>query len=142
VGVIARRCQDLVAWQLARELERHVMALTATAPASKDVDFCRQIRGSASSAARNIAERFGRFLPRDFAKFVRTARGSLVETQDHLDAALARGYLRNQQHAEMLRLAHRALGASTNFIVYLDKAAVEWRKEGRRRPKPRRDAEL
>src|SRR3954470_275661 len=44
-----------------------------------------------SSAPRNIAEGLGRFLPGDFAKFVRTARGSLVETQDHLDAALERG---------------------------------------------------
>src|SRR3954470_18555391 len=74
-----------------------------------------------SSAPRNIAEGLGRFLPGDFAKFVRTARGSLVETQDHLDAALERGYVRDEQHAEMLR-AHRALGACTNFIVYLDKA--------------------
>src|SRR4249919_1518702 len=63
------------------------------------------------------------------------ASGPLLETQDHIDAARERGYLRDEQHVEILRLAHRALGASTNFIVYLDKAAIEWRKEGRRRPK-------
>jgi four helix bundle protein len=89
--MIARRYQDLAAWQLARELERRVMAFTALPPVSRDVDFCRQIRGSAFSAPRNIAEGFGRFLPGDFAKFVRTARGSLLETQDHLDAARERG---------------------------------------------------
>jgi four helix bundle protein len=139
--MIAHRYQDLDAWQLARELERRVLAFAAQAPASRDVDFCRQIRGSASSAPRNIAEGFGRFLPGDFAKFVRTARGSLVETQDHLDAARERGYLPGNEYVEILRLVHRALGASTSFIVYLDKAAIEWKREGRRRPKPRHNRE-
>jgi four helix bundle protein len=79
--MIARRFEDLVCWQLARELERRVIAMIASQPARDDFDFCRQIRKSASSAPRNIAEGFGRFLPGDFAKFVRTARGSLEETK-------------------------------------------------------------
>jgi four helix bundle protein len=132
----ARRYQDLVAWQLARELERSVFAFTATSPAAKDFEYCRQIRRSASSAPRNIAEGFGRFLPGDFARFIRTARGSLEETQDHLDAGRERGYMTVEAHAEMRRLAHRALGASTRFILYLDRAAADWKKDGRRRPKP------
>jgi hypothetical protein len=40
------RYEDLVVWQLARELEREVFAFTATAAASKDFDYCRQIRRS------------------------------------------------------------------------------------------------
>ena len=86
----ARRYEDLAAWQLVRELERSVFAFTATSPAAKDFEYCRQIRRSASSAPRNIAEGFGRFLPGDFARFIRTARGSLEETQDHLDAGRER----------------------------------------------------
>jgi len=135
--MIARRFEDLVCWQLARELERRVIAIIATLPARDDFGFCRQIRKSASSAPRNIAEGFGRFLPGDFAKFVRTARGSLEETKDHLDAGRERGYFVSNEHLEMRRIASRALGASTNLAVYLEAEAIRWRKSGRRRPAPR-----
>ena len=134
--MIAHRFEDLVVWQLTRELERKVLAFTATLPASKDFDYCRQIRRSASSAPRNIAEGFGRFFPGDFARFVRTARGSLVETQDHLDAGCERGYITKAEHSDMRRVANRAMGAATRFIVYLDEAAAEWKRSGLRRPKP------
>src|SRR5262249_42600953 len=83
-GMGVRRVQDLVVWQLSREIERRVFAVTATSPAVGDRDYCLQIRKSSSSAARNIAEGFGRFRPREFARFVRIARGSLEETKDHL----------------------------------------------------------
>src|SRR4051794_29188038 len=130
----ARTVQDLIVWQLARDLERRVVAFTATYPACDDFEYCRQIRQSAASAPRNIAEGFGRFLPGDFARFVRTARGSLEETRDHLDAGHERGYLGPDQHMEMRNIAARALGAATRLAVYLDATAVEWKKKGLRRP--------
>jgi four helix bundle protein len=129
-----KRYQDIVAWQLSRELERRIFAFTANWSTSKDVEYCRQIRRSGSSAPRNICEGFGRFFPADFARFVRTARGSLEETKDHLDAGLERTYLSDEEHRDMCKLANRALGASTRLIVYLDRAAKEWKKDGRRRP--------
>jgi four helix bundle protein len=135
-SMVVRRYEDLVVWQLTRDLERKVFAFTATQPASKDVDYCRQIRRSASSAPRNIAEGFGRFFPGDFARFVRTARGSLVETQHHLDAGRERGYMTRDEHSDMRRVANRAMGAATRFIVYLEEAAAEWKRSGLRRPKP------
>ena len=67
----AKSYQDLVAWQLAYELERQVFALTATGPVVKDFRFCDQIRDASASAPRNIAEGFARFRPADFARFVR-----------------------------------------------------------------------
>jgi four helix bundle protein len=131
-----KRCQDIVAWQLSRDLERRVFAFTANWPPTRDGDYCRQIRKSGASAPRNICEGFGRFLPADFARFVRIAHGSLEETKDHLDAGLEREYLTDEEHLVMYTLANRALGASTRLIVYLDRAAREWKKDGRRRPKP------
>jgi four helix bundle protein len=135
--------QDLAAWQLARELERQVFAFTAALPPSRDFEYCRQIRKASSSAPRNIAEGFGRFWPGDFARFVRNARGSLKETRDHLDAGLERGYLEASVHAECVRLANRALGASTRLAVYLEEAAETWsskralfRRRKNREPEP------
>lgn len=85
-----RRFEDLVCWQLAQELSREVFAATASGPAATDFRFRDQIRDSAASAARNIAEGFGRFSPADFARFLRYAKGSLAETRHHLlTAAIA-----------------------------------------------------
>jgi len=62
-AMTARRYEDLDAWQLADELKREVYALIASGPVVRDVKFCDQIRDSAASNARNIAEGFGRFRP-------------------------------------------------------------------------------
>jgi four helix bundle protein len=137
-GVVVERFQDLAVWQLSRELERRVFAFTAIPPASRDFDFCRQVRRSSSSAARNIAEGFGRFWPAEFARFVRIARGSLEETKDHVEAAFERGYISESERAQLITLGSRALGASTRLAQYLDEAAETWaskRKTFRKRQK-------
>jgi four helix bundle protein len=102
--MVARRFDELAAWQLARELERRVYAFTDIGIVTRDVEYCRQIRRSGSSAPRNLAEGFGRYLPGDFSKFVRNALGSLNETQDH-DAGLERKYLTPVMHGELKLLA-------------------------------------
>src|SRR5713101_1179469 len=115
-----RRYEDLVAWQLARELERRVYALAETSTVANDFEYCHQIRKSSSSAPRNLAEGFGRYLPGDFSRFVRNALGSLNETKDHLDAGLERRYLTAEMHTELTALAGRATGASVNLVKYLE----------------------
>src|SRR3954468_22866829 len=88
----AKRYQDLVCWQLANELEQLVFELTATGPAWQDFKFRDQIRDSSSSVTRNIAEGFGRYWPVEFARFLRIARGSLMETHNSAGAGLKKGY--------------------------------------------------
>ena len=88
----------------------------------RDVEYCHQIRSSSSSAPRNLAEGFGRFLPGDFSRFVRNALGSLNETQDHLDAGLERQYLTIEMHKELKLLARRATGTSVNLVKYLNRS--------------------
>ena len=131
-----RRYEDLAAWQLARELERRVYAFTAMEPARKDFEYCRQIRKSSSSAPRNIAEGFGRYLPGDFSKFMRNALGSLNETQDHLSAGLEQRYLPRELHDELRTLADRAIGASVNLTKYLEKVKKTWRDRRTKNPEP------
>jgi len=103
-----RRYQDLVAWQLARELERGVVAFTATSPASKDFDYCHQIRNS-SLQDRGIWLKGLAVLPGRIRALTRNALGSLRETQDHLGAGLERGYLSESLHTELFTLADRAI---------------------------------
>lgn len=114
-----RRYEDLVAWQLAYELQREVFALTATGPAARDFKFRDQIRDSSASAARNIAEGFGRFRPREFARFLEIARGSLTETHNHLRDGRDRGYFTVAEQSRLALLAGRSAIATTRLIRYL-----------------------
>ena len=86
----------------------------------RDFEFRDQIRNAA--APRNIAEGFGRYLPREFAQYLRVANGSLMETSNHLQDGVDRGYFRPQHVAELLTLARRASAATTRLIRYLQTA--------------------
>jgi four helix bundle protein len=90
VGV--RRFEDLEAWRLASELKREVYALVEQSQAVHDFRFRDQIRDSAASVPRNLAEGFGRFRPAPFAQFIEIAIGSLMETQCLLKDGLDRRY--------------------------------------------------
>jgi four helix bundle protein len=85
-----------------------------------------------TSAPRNIAEGFGRYRPAEFARFVRIARGSLMETKDHFDVALERRYVSSSDFGRMNQLVNRAFGASTRLVQYLDEAAKTWIQRSRR----------
>src|SRR5437763_1400718 len=102
--MVARTFVDLVCWQLARDLEGRVYAFTAKPPASTDYEYCRQIRKSSSSAPRNMAEGFGRYL-----------------------AGAESGYLSAALYEELRTLADRAIGASVNLTKYLESCRTSWR---------------
>ena len=119
VSVAARRFEDLVAWQLADKLKEEVLAFTANSRASRDFRFCDQVCESARSAPRNIAEGFGRYYHREFARFLRIASASIQETKNHLLEAQKRGYLSDPEHEELRRLTLRALKATNRLIAYL-----------------------
>jgi four helix bundle protein len=126
--MVARRYQDLVCWQLANELKLRVYAIVAKAPVAKDLKYCDQIRDSARSATRNIAEGFGRYRPADFARFLLIARASLLETHDHLCDGLDLRYLSQAECKEACTLADRACGAVTKLHAYLERCARRRRK--------------
>ena len=112
-----RDFRDLVAWQLSYELKCEVFAFTANPPASKDFKYRDQIRDSSASAPRNTAEGFGRYRPAEFARFLEFARGSLVETQNHLIDGRDRGYLGAALYSRLFNLARGAHKATTNLLL-------------------------
>jgi four helix bundle protein len=90
--MIAKKFQELEAWQLANSLKLEVYKLIKSEPARSDYEYCRQIRKSAASSPRNIAEGFGRFRPRPFAQYMEFSIGSTQETHDALLDGVDRGH--------------------------------------------------
>lgn len=113
--------EELDAWKLSVELRDRIFDETERGPASRDFLFRDQIRDASRSAPRNLAEGFGAFLPREFARFARIARRSLAETHNHLLEARTRRYFPDTATDNLLILCKRALGATTALLRYLDR---------------------
>jgi len=136
--MVVTHFQDLIAWQVADELRREVIAFTETGQAARDVKYRDQIRDAIASACRNTSEGFDRFRPAEFARLLEFARSSLGETQDGLIDAHERKYISGELFDRLWLLSKRALGANTNLMKYLHKCvasgATPWRKTRKRKP--------
>jgi four helix bundle protein len=113
------RFEDLITWQVAAELRDVVIEMTSHGPSAKDFKFRDQIRDSASSAPRNTAEGFALFNQTEFHRFLTIAKGSLVETQNHLRDGRQRGYFSEEDYTRAWRLSCRALRANSRLRKYL-----------------------
>jgi four helix bundle protein len=115
----ARSHTELIAWQRAYELKVGVYELIRSGRVVSDRAFCDQIRRSSSSAPRNIAEGFGRYLPGEFMRYLRLANGELKETFESLRDGVDRGYFKEEDAVQLQRLSMRASKAATMLIAYL-----------------------
>jgi four helix bundle protein len=113
----ARRLEDLVVWQLASELSDQCDALARAPKAATNRRFCEQIRESSDSVAANLAEGFGRYLPKENASFVRIAKGSLIETRNWLLKGKRRNYWPVADYEAAWRLSSRTLKAGVSGIL-------------------------
>ena len=111
--------EDLVAWQLSEQLRQAVVAILAKPTVGRHRTFRDQIERSARSAPSNIAEGFSRYKPREFARYMRIALGSLGETQNHLRAALNDKLITEEDFDKPWSLAVRAIKASKKLHSYL-----------------------
>lgn len=89
-----RSFRDMPVWQRAMDVAVKVHAVTDALPRKEDYGLTSQIRRSALSISANIAEGFGRKHALDKINFYLHSRGSLTETQSHLEYGLRVGYFR------------------------------------------------
>jgi four helix bundle protein len=116
----ARKFEDLTAWQLCAELRDRILPLIEDGPIARDFGFADDLRRSARSAPSNLAEGFGAFYPREFARFGRIARRSIIETRNHLLDGRKRKYFSQQDSKDLIHLTFRAQKCTTRLIKYLD----------------------
>ena len=115
----ARRFQDLVCYQLARELRRTISGVIATPGVAPDFELCDQLRRAARSATGNIAEGFACPSHREFARFLDLSLRSIREIEDRLLEITDRQLLSELEVATAANLAKRTAVAVTRLAAYL-----------------------
>lgn len=88
-----RSFKEMPIWREAMQIAEQIFWLSENLPKKEDYGFTSQIRRSALSISANIAEAFGRNHRLDKIKFYYYARGSVTETQSHLEYGQRVGYL-------------------------------------------------
>jgi four helix bundle protein len=110
-------------WQEAMEVAEEVFATTDTLPRKEDYGFTSQIRRAALSISANIAEAFGRSHTLDKVNFYYIARGSVTETQSHLEYGKRVGYLKP-------RCVEELTAALSSIYNDLNKVIITLRNKG------------
>jgi four helix bundle protein len=115
----ARRLEELICWQLTSALKARILTIARRPPWRSDLELRRQIRKSCRSAPALISEGFGRFRPKDNARFVEMPLTSQLETRDHLRDAADDKLLTIDEFTSLWRLSIRALKATSGYLTYL-----------------------
>jgi four helix bundle protein len=103
------RYRDLAAWQLAAAFKEELFRVQcASDRAQRDLRYRSQLLEAGSVVDKDIAEGFLRRSPRDFARFLGFALGSLAEAEERLRDGIALGYFTSAECEGCLNLAKRA----------------------------------
>jgi four helix bundle protein len=113
--------RDLHAWKMARELADRIALMADRGVFPADPRLADQILRSSRSIPANIAEGFGRYSAPDFARFLKIARGSALETQEYLHEARLRAMITATDVDELETLCRRAIGSIVPLIRSLGK---------------------
>jgi four helix bundle protein len=118
------------AWQFSDAVRRKVRVVVARPAFRMELDLRAQLKRAAEGPCANIAEGFSRYFPKDFARFVRIAKGSLTEVIVHIGTARDKGLATEAEFKDIQSHARRARGAATGLIRYLETAKRPDEREG------------
>ena len=114
--------QEIAAWQLARALKIRVDEYLKRPEFKHRFRFCDQLSDSARSAPANIAEGFGRHGNREFARFVRIAKGSEAEVLNHLIDARDQNLITEEEFREAEHDARKAMKVAVGLLRHLERS--------------------
>lgn len=114
--------RELIAWQKAKALAIKVYKVSDKFPNSELYGLMSQMRRAAVSVASNIAEGQGRKTPGEFAQFLATARGSLLELQTQIDIAAELGFIPLADFRELERMSGEVLALVNGLCGYAEKS--------------------
>jgi four helix bundle protein len=115
--------EDLDCYKSGRELRKAVSGWARNLPKEEQFRLKDQIIRSSRSVTANIAEGFGRHHPQENLQFCRQSRGSLMETLEHLNAALDDGLIDKVDYEKLRGLWNQSRALLGGYISYLQKLA-------------------
>ena len=115
--------EDLTLYQKARAFRIQISEIANRLPSSERFRLVDQMIRSSRSITAQIAEGHGRFHYKENVQYCRIARGSLEETQDHLNVAFDEGYISDQEVKRMLQSKHEISSVLNGYINFLKKGA-------------------
>jgi four helix bundle protein len=95
--------RELKIWQKSMDLVEACYKFSAALPNVERFGLTSQIRRAATSVPANIAEGFGRWNTRDFARFLAIACGSVRELETHIIIAQRLGFASAASAEQVLR---------------------------------------
>ncbi|MEP1034862.1 four helix bundle protein [Ekhidna sp.] len=116
---------NLEIWKKSRLFRTEISQLTKCFPSYEKFKLVDQIIRSSRSVTANIAEGHGRFHFQENIQFCRIARGSLLETFDHLTVALDENYIQQDVFNELVALYEELTKMINGYINYLKKRKSE-----------------
>jgi four helix bundle protein len=108
--------EDLEVYHRSVDLTADVYKLTQTFPDLERFGLISQLRRAATSVSLNIAEGKGRGTPKDFARFLLQARGSLLEVVSGLHLAERLEFTNRSETQPLLNKAFELTNKLTSFI--------------------------
>lgn len=117
--------RSLEVWKESRKFRNKIFLLTKQFPKEETYKLTDQIIRSSRSITANIAEGKGRFHYQENIQFCRQARGSLVETLDHLICALDTGYIDEIKFKDFENDYLLILKLLNGYIAYLKRRKEE-----------------
>lgn len=97
--------EKLEVWQCAVELADFILNLIESFPTNKHYRLIGQMEAAVSSVAQNIAEGKGRQYKKEFIQFLYIGEGSLFEVSTLTEILKRRGFIKDQEGAEIRRQA-------------------------------------
>jgi four helix bundle protein len=123
-----KKFEDLVIWQLARQLCIDIWEEANKGTFPKDGALKRQITSASGSIMDNIAEGFGRGGNKEFINFLGIARASNDEVRSQLYRALDRKHISNEIFEKLIKDSMTLGTKVNNFIEYLRKSDMRGQK--------------
>jgi four helix bundle protein len=115
----AKNYRELRVWQAARAVKRDIYRLVDADSFRRDSRLRDQLREAAASAPSHISEGYGRFEPADLARFLRMAKASLIECQNHLVDAVDRGLISSSVQESFDERITNIVRPLSSLITYL-----------------------
>src|SRR5690554_6825118 len=93
--------EEIIAWQKAREFNKHIYEVTNKENFKRDFELVKQIRRASISVSSNISEGFERNSDKEFIYFLYVAKGSSAEIRSQLYLALDLNYITKEEFEEL-----------------------------------------